>query len=844
LVRGLLPTPDVLISSFRTWDEVGRWYQSLQQEKITLSPEIKAKAEELTKGLADSDAKLRAIYNYVSLRYRYVGIAFGLGRYQPHSAAEILSNQFGDCKDKHTLLAALLSAVGIQAYAALINSRMAVDADVPSPGQFDHVVSVIAIGNTLFWMDTTSEVAPLGYLLVQLRGKPALVITPEKVAFQITPSNPPFLSKEEFRISGKLSSDGTLQAHAQSIMRSDGEYAVRLAFRRVPQAQWKDLVQQISYGGGFAGTVSDIEASSPENTRQPFQWAYNYNRKDYGDWENHRILAALPPFGLAPLRDEEISRKTPLWLGGPGEWEYESRIELPKEFQTELPTPLSLKESFAEFQGGSEVNNGVLVTKRHLVLKVREISPDQLKDYKAFQKAIWDDQFAYIPLKTAADLASSAPPKASGVRGLPPQAVNELPSSTNSEAVQAESEARTAMQKMDTPSAIAALMHAIVLDPKFCRAWLELGAVYAGTGEHSSALNAFQQAVEADPKQVVPYKILAFAYAADGRRGEAISTWRKLQGVAPDDRDIAPNLGSLLMGEKRYKEAAALFESAAKAAPDNANLQSGLGIARIRGGDAESGMTSLHRAIELDASANMLNNVAYEMAEADTNLPEALSYSQRSVKEVEERSQKIDLENVHKDDLLLPLTIGAYWDTLGWIYYKMGNLALAESYLNSAWQVRQDGVVGDHLGQVYEKQQKLAAALQMYSLALEANPRLTETQERMRKLAKVPLPAHRVSPGEELSRMRTIKLPRVIKDTANADFNVLVAPSGKVEKAAFFRGSELLRNAGESLTKATFKETFPPDSTAHLLRRGVFSCSSDSGCSFVFYPPQVTMAAN
>ena len=45
---GLLPPPDVLISSFRTWEEVGRWYDGLQQEEIKPSSEVKAKAEELT----------------------------------------------------------------------------------------------------------------------------------------------------------------------------------------------------------------------------------------------------------------------------------------------------------------------------------------------------------------------------------------------------------------------------------------------------------------------------------------------------------------------------------------------------------------------------------------------------------------------------------------------------------------------------------------------------------------------------------------------------------------------------------------------------------------------------
>jgi tetratricopeptide (TPR) repeat protein len=213
------------------------------------------------------------------------------------------------------------------------------------------------------------------------------------------------------------------------------------------------------------------------------------------------------------------------------------------------------------------------------------------------------------------------------------------------------------------------------------------------------------------------------------------------------------------------------------------------------------------------------------------------------VKEVEERSQKVDLENIQKADLLLPFTIYQYWDTLGWIYFKMGDLARAEIYLNSAWQLGQDGVVGDHLGQVYEKEQKLPAALHTYELALEAYPRLEETLERIRKLAaSAPVPANRMGSGEELKLMRTVKLPAITKETASADFDVLLVANGKITKVNFLRGSEQLRHAGESLEKALFEEPFPPNSTARLVRRGILSCS-DTGCSFAFYPPSDVVGA-
>ncbi|MGB6803533.1 MAG: hypothetical protein WBE31_14800, partial [Candidatus Sulfotelmatobacter sp.] len=300
-------------------------------------------------------------------------------------------------------------------------------------------------------------------------------------------------------------------------------------------------------------------------------------------------------------------------------------------------------------------------------------------------------------------------------------------------------------------------------------------------------------------------------------------------------------LGGLYMVEKRYSEAAPLFEAAAKANPSDAYAQLRLGMVRLRSRNTDEGLVSLHKALEIDSSAEMLNDVAYEMAEADTNLGEALVYSQRSIKEVEERSQKVDLENIKKSDLRLPFTVAAYWDTMGWIYFKLDDLAVAESYLDSSWRLAQDGVVGDHLGQLYEKEQRLPAALHVYMLALEANPRSEETAAHMGNLAHVSLPANKMSAGEELIWLRTVKLPRIVQKTVSADFDVLFIAGGKVEKANFVQGSELLRHAGERLEITLFQEKFPPNSTVHLVRRGMLSCSETS-CSFVFYPASV--AAN
>lgn len=405
VMRGLLPPADVLVSSFRSWEEVGRWYGALQQEKVQPSPELKAKAEELVKGLKDDDARLQAIYNYVSLHYRYVGIAFGIGRYQPHSAAEILGNQYGDCKDKHTLLAALLGAVGIRAYPALINTLAVADADVPSPGQFDHVISVVAKGNKLYWMDTTPELTPIGFLMGSLRGKPALVIMPDKIGFETTPTDTPVANKDANTVTAKLDADGTLKAHVEAVYRGDGELYFRSIFRRVPESQWKELGQRNFYGAVLGGAIDIVRASAPEKTDEPFKIEYDYTLKDFTGPDKRRFVIPLSPLSIPEVKERDMERKTPLWLSPVGDYQFESRIELPKEWTlAKLPPPLDFRESFAEFQASSEVREGVLVTKRNLVLKVDAVAPNQLKKYEAFRKAIADDHRFYIYLRPPADL--------------------------------------------------------------------------------------------------------------------------------------------------------------------------------------------------------------------------------------------------------------------------------------------------------------------------------------------------------------------------------------------------------------------------------------------------------
>jgi len=115
--------PDVQLSSFTDWQQIATWYAKLQSERAVPDDAVKAKAVELTRGATSEEEKTRRLYDFVAQDIRYVSLSFGIGRYQPHPASEVLHNGYGDCKDKHTLLQALLAAEGIKSNPVLIHRR-------------------------------------------------------------------------------------------------------------------------------------------------------------------------------------------------------------------------------------------------------------------------------------------------------------------------------------------------------------------------------------------------------------------------------------------------------------------------------------------------------------------------------------------------------------------------------------------------------------------------------------------------------------------------------------------------------------------------------------------------
>lgn len=819
--------PDVQVSSFQNWEEVGKWFGGLVASRAVVTPDVKAKADELTRGATSETEKIKDIYAFVSTKYRYIGIGLGIGRYQPHAATDVLSNDYGDCKDKHTLFEALLAAEGIKAYPAMVNATAKSDRDVPSPMQFDHVITAIPRDRGYLFLDTTPEVGPFGYLTASVRDKWALVI-PDNGAAQLvkTPADPPFPEYFHVRANGTLDDSGTFQGKIQLTLRDDSEVLFRLAFRQAGEPQWETVAQKLSRSMGYGGTVSNVTVTPPDDTETPFQVAYDYNRETYGDWADRKIVAPFPPVYIPAVPDDAAAKKKPIRLGSPEEADYQASVELPADLTPQLPAAVHLSTPFGDYDAtysyALAASGGVLHVERKLVTKVREIKPADREAYGQFVKSIQNDAQQFIAL-------NGAQSSGTGASGSP-------------EATKLYNQGREAAQMRDFAGATDYFQQSVDKDPKFAAGWMALGMMHAATGERSQAEDELRKAIALDPSQTASYQALGALLVMERRFDDALGVWKQLEKAEPSNLTASEAVGTLLLQLRRYPEGVTELEQAVKRNPNDSRLLMLLGKAYSRSGNSAKAVSTFESALKIDSSPTALNNAAYEMADANVNVTGALEDAQKAVSEEESVTAKIDIDNAGPQDFAAASNLAMYWDTLGWAYFRTGDVENAEKYLNAGWRLSQDPTIADHLGQVYEKEGKKRKAIEAYDLAEAAGNAPDHTQARLDALGNTGFDPN--APSIQDLRIVNVNVLPKPKDHASADFIVALSPDGNV-KAKFVSGTEELRGADKSLAAAKFDFPFPDQGPSQIVRRGILDCEPElRRCSFAMYPLTYPQLAN
>jgi Flp pilus assembly protein TadD len=241
---------------------------------------------------------------------------------------------------------------------------------------------------------------------------------------------------------------------------------------------------------------------------------------------------------------------------------------------------------------------------------------------------------------------------------------------------------------------------------------------YLGADDAAEASRACEQALTRHPEDPRLQILKAQVLYEEGHEEQGLKLLVDLSAAAPEDEMLAGAVANYLHGASRFEDAESHLNDAIERIPENARLLFQLGAVLERQGRVDEAEAAFTKVLGLNPeSAGALNYLGYMLADRGLRLEESLGYIQQAV--------ALDPYN------------GAYLDSLGWVYFRLGELELAEENLLKAIErLRTTGVVYDHLGDLYYRKGNRDEALRFWRKAMEQEDEELEKDQVAQKIEK------------------------------------------------------------------------------------------------------------
>jgi len=415
MLVAFLPPGGSQNGGFINWGDVGKWETGLANGRRDASPEIKQRVVALTANLTTELAKMQALAQFLQSDIRYVGIELGIGGWQPHAAADVFTHRYGDCKDKATLLSAMLKESGIDSYYVIVNTRRGVvgSAMPASPFWFNHAILAVRLPENsndpsleailvhpklgrLLIFDPTDEYTPFGHLRGALQGNYALLVTPDGGDLVRLPDLSP--AKSGITRSAKMALDpsGNLKGDIQEIRLGDSanyqRYELRSASKEADRIKPIEtlLAHSLAEFHITRATVTNLQVNS-----LPFEYNYSITAPNYAKNAGNLMLVRPRLIGSKnrELPETKEPRKYPVEFSGPQRDVDTFEITMPPGYEVDdLPPPVNADYSFASYHSKTEVNGNTLKYTRTFEVKELSVPLSKVEDLKKLYRVIGGDE--------------------------------------------------------------------------------------------------------------------------------------------------------------------------------------------------------------------------------------------------------------------------------------------------------------------------------------------------------------------------------------------------------------------------------------------------------------------
>ncbi|MBN2464434.1 DUF3857 and transglutaminase domain-containing protein [candidate division WOR-3 bacterium] len=377
----------LLVCTQPDWQTWSRWYYDLCSTQYDIDSTLARAVDSLTAGAETEDAKVRALYNFVNQRIRYVETSYS-GRkagYQPEKISLTFEKRYGVCRDKAALLVGMLRHVGVDAYITLTNPGSQTDAELPVD-QFNHAtVAVRRPDSSLYYLDPTAENSRQ-YLAASEMNRGVLVATEEGDDLRYTPLIPADSNRLEVSIDDTLWADGSLSGAVVLTPIGQQEFGLRSMVLYLPPLKQKQRFENYLRVFGPGACLDTMTMTDPRDLDQPLVIRLHFSVPDFATVlapkskvANLRstIRFTLPKAGNGMFTGSVLSwastmpvRKYDVDIHSTMAWHMIHRMTLPRGFRTVfVPDPLAQTHDRFEAKSATSTEGRLLTNEAWFRLK-------------------------------------------------------------------------------------------------------------------------------------------------------------------------------------------------------------------------------------------------------------------------------------------------------------------------------------------------------------------------------------------------------------------------------------------------------------------------------------------
>lgn len=373
------------------WESFGAWmYTNLLTGTDELSAETQNKIKALVGDEKDPLKKAKIVYEYVQGKTRYISIQLGIGGWKPMLAKDVDRLGYGDCKALTNYTRALLKAVGVESFYAVIygsRSKRDIREDFVSM-QGNHVILAIPDGNKLVWLECTSQVVPFGYQANFTDDRMALLVKPDKGQLVRTGIYPvkdnTQISKGAYSISENGAIAGSINIASKGIQYDNTSFL---------ETRSKD--EKEDYYKSAFGNINNLKLKKIEfkNNKDNQEFIENIvlEAEGYCNKSGNKMMFALNAFNqMSSVPQRYRNRVNPFEISRGYFDTDEITIDLPAGFIMEAkPENIIISDKFGEYKAEyTMVSPSRMVYKRSLIMNEGYFDGKEYENYRLFREKI------------------------------------------------------------------------------------------------------------------------------------------------------------------------------------------------------------------------------------------------------------------------------------------------------------------------------------------------------------------------------------------------------------------------------------------------------------------------